>query len=191
MTGIWLRRAVLLSSLLVLILLYIHSCVPEPITDLKLVKVQRLSAAAFPREAHGLREALARRGEVVWKLSLAGNSNWIGEVKQHDLNSYATVVRCDERDYGIDAFGPYIGAVAVTTQGDALDRFEPASDTLQYDIYLIEAGRYRSQEDFNATMPSYDLHKQRLPLCITIAGGAMHGAYNRSNEVRAEVGGGR
>lgn len=125
----------------------------------------------------------------MWKLSFAGDSNWIHEVRQHDLNSYPKVVRCDERDHGIDAFGPYVGTVEVTTQGNALDGFDPTTDILQYDVYLIEAGRYRSQADFNASMPAYDLGKQRLPLCITIAGGAMHGAYNRSNEVRVEIGG--
>ncbi|MEO9913181.1 MAG: hypothetical protein ABJF89_10820 [Parasphingorhabdus sp.] len=78
--------------------------------------------------------------------------------------------------------------MAVTYYGDGIREYRPSSSNVQYDIYLPENGRYRSEADFNAPMPSYDLGKQRMTLCLKIAGGAMHGAYNRSNEVRIEVG---
>ena len=181
------RRAVVPVSLLALLVLYVHACVPEPIADLRAAEVRRVPASALP-EAGVRRNSLARRGEILWKLSLEGDADWISQVRQHELNSYATVVRCDQRDYGIDAFGPYVGQVRVSAQNDALEGLSPTSATLRYDIYLAEAGRYRSQADFNAPMPSYDLATQRLPLCVTIAGGAMHGAYNRSNEVHVRLG---
>lgn len=136
-----------------------------------------------------LRGALVERGEAVWKVSLSGDAAWIHEVKRHELNSYATVLRCDERDFGILNLGPYVRQVPVTYYGEGLNDFGPSARTARYDVYLPEKGRYRSQADFNASMPSYDLGSQRLTLCFRIVGGAMHGAYNRSNEVRLEVGG--
>ena len=186
MADMRLRRAILPASFLLLVVIYAHSCVPKPITDLRIVEVRRVPASAWPDA--DLREALMRRDEVAWKLSFAGDANWIREVRQHELNSYATVVRCDERDYGIDSFGPYVGNVAATYYSDGFAGFRPTSGSLRYDIYLPEASTYRSEADFNAPMPTFDLSKQRLLLCIRIAGGAMHGAYNRSNEVKVEVG---
>jgi len=182
-----LRRAKLPASLLVLVILYVSACVPEPITDLRAVEVRRVPASAFP-EPGELRNALMGRGEVLWKLSFEGDADWTGEVRQHNLNSYANAVRCDLRDYGLDTFGPYVGKIPITTQHEAIQIFKPTSKTLRYDIYTTEAGSYRSVADFNAPMPSYDLTRERIPLCIRIAGGAMHGAYNRSNEVRLVIG---
>ena len=174
-------------SLLLLMFLFVHACVPKPITDLRLVEVRRLPASALP-PSDDLRETLTERGEGVWKVSLTGDANWIREVRRHKLNSYATVVRCDERDYRVLSLGPYVGQVPVTYYGDGFGDYRAPSRTVQYDIYLPGTGRYHSEADFNAPMPSYDLGKMRLPLCLRIAGGAMHGAYNRSNEVRVEVG---
>ena len=100
-------------------------------------------------------------------------------------------MRCDERDYGVLSLGPYVGQVPVTYYGEGFRDYRAPASIVQYDIYLPETGRYRSQADFNASMPSYDLGSQRLSLCLRIAGGAMHGANNRSNEVRLAVGGTR
>ena len=187
MDQILLRRAVLPLSLLLFLLLFVHACVPEPIADLRAVGVSRMPASALP-PSDDLREVLAKRREAVWKISLVGDANWIGEVKQHELNSYATVVRCNERDQAVLGLGPYVGQVRVTYYGDEFRDYRVQSRTARYDIFLPETGRYQSERDPNAPMPSYDLGKQRMTLCVRIAGGAMHGAYNRSNEVRVEVG---
>lgn len=182
-----LRRAILPASLLLLLLYFVHACVPKPIADLRAVEVSRMPASALP-SSDDLGEALRGRGEAIWKVSLTGNADWTREVKQHELNSYATVVRCDDRDRSVFSLGPYIEQIRVTYYGDGFREYRPQSRTVRYDIYLPETGRYRSERDFNAAMPPYDLAKHRMPLCIRIAGGAMHGAYNRSNEVRVEVG---
>lgn len=188
MDRVQLRRTILPASLLLLLLLCVHACVPEPIADLRLVEVKRVPASTLP-PSDDLRETLTDRGEAVWKVSLSGDANWIREVRRHELNSYATVVRCDERDQNVLSLGPYVGQIPVTYHGDGFRDYYAHSRTVRYDIYLPETGRYKSKNDFNAPMPLYDLGKQQLALCIRIAGGAMHGAYNRSNEVRMEVGG--
>lgn len=182
-----LKRAILPASLLLALLLFVYRCVPEPINDLRAIEVTRVPASKLPL-TDDLRQSLLQRGEAVWKVSLTGTYNWIREVQRHELNSYATVVRCDDRDYSVLSLGPYTGEMAVTYYGDGFREYRPSSSNVQYDIYLPENGRYRSEADFNAPMPSYDLGKQRMTLCLKIAGGAMHGAYNRSNEVRIEVG---
>lgn len=187
MERLHLRRAILPVSLLLLVFLFAHACVPEPISDLRLLEVSRMPAEELP-PSEDLRETLIERDEAVWKISLIGDANWIQEVKQHNLNSYATVVRCDERDQGVLSLGPYVGQVPVTYYSDGSRDYRPHARAARYDIYLPETGRYRSEKDFNAAMPAYDLGGARLSLCLRIAGGAMHGAYNRSNEVRVEVG---
>ena len=184
------RKTILPASLLLLLVLFSWACVPKPIVDLRLIKVTRLPASALPVAAH-MGGPLTMRVEAVWKVSLRGDAGWINEVKRHELNSYATVVRCDERDFGVFSLGPYVGQVPVTYYGEGFDNYRPPSRVVQYDVYLPETGDYRSEADFNAPMPSYDLGTQRLLLCLRIAGGAMSGAYNRSNEVRLEVGGTR
>jgi hypothetical protein len=164
--------------------------VPKAITDLRPLEITRVPASALP-VTDDLREAVTKRGEAVWKITLRGDAGWIKEVQRHELNSYVTVVRCDKPDYRIFSLGPYVGQVPVTYHGEGFRDYRPPASTVQYDVYLPETGRYRSQADFNAPMPSYDLGSQRLSLCLRIAGGAMHGAYNQSNEVRVEVGGRR
>lgn len=181
------RRALLPLSALLVLLLFVHACVPKPIRDLRLVGVSRVPPSALP-PLDDLPEAVTERGEAVWKVSLTGDANWIREVRQHELNSYAKVVRCDERDSSVFSLGPYVGQIPVTYYDDGFGGYRPPSRTVQYDIYLPEKFRYYSEADFNAPMPTYDLGKMRLPLCVRIAGGAMHGAHNRSNEVRVEVG---
>ena len=181
------RLAILPVSILLLLLLFVKACVPKPITDLRVIEVSRVPARALPA-SEDMRETLMERGEGIWKVSLTGDANWIREVRRHELNSYGTVVRCNERDFSLISLGPYVGQALVSPYDDGLRDYRPLSRTVQYDLYLPETGRYHSEADFNAPMPSYDLGRMRLPLCLRIAGGAMHGAYNRSNEVRVEVG---
>jgi hypothetical protein len=181
------RRAILPAGLLLLLFLFVYACIPEPITDLRTTQVTRVSASSLP-PSNDLRDTLIQRGEFLWKVSLAGDANWIREVRRHELNSYPIVVRCDDRDSGIFGLGPYAGSVPVTYHGEGFQDYQPTSSIEQYDVYLPETGRYRSQGDFNAPMPSYDLGRQSLTLCIRLAGGAMNGAYNRSNEVTVVVG---
>lgn len=182
-----LKRAILPASLLLVLFLLIWACVPAPITDLRLVSLSRLPASALPRTSD-LRDVLSKRGDTVWKVSLVGAADWIGQVKRHELNSYATLVRCDRRDYGVFGLGPYVGEVPVTYYGVGFKDYEPPSRTIEYDVYLPETGRYISQTDPNAPMPTYDLGKGRTQLCLRIAGGSMIGAYTRSNEVNVEFG---
>lgn len=182
-----LRRAKVPLSLLILLFLFVYACVPEPITNLRLVEVSRMPATALP-PSDDLREILTERHEAIWRVSLSGDSSWIGEVNQHDLNSYANVVRCDNRDQSLLSVGPYVGPILVTDYAEGFGDEPAKSGIVRYDIYLPETWRYTSNRDFNAPMPSYDLSTERIALCIVIAGGAMHGAYNRSNEVRVEVG---
>ncbi len=179
------RRAFLPIGLLLLIFLFVWKCVPKPITDLQVLEVTRVPASALP-VTDDLRETLSERSEAVWKVSLSGDAGWLREVKRHELNSYATVLRCDERDSSVLSLGPYVGQVKVTAYG--FDERPPSANIVRYDVYLPERGHYKSEADFNASMPAYDLGKQRLLLCLRIAGGAMHGAYNRSNEVKVQIG---
>lgn len=175
-------------GLLLLVFLFVYSCVPDPIRDLRLLEVRRLPASALPR-GDDLREPLMRRGEAIWKLTLEGDAGWIGEVRQHELNSYAKVVRCDKPDYTLLALGPYVGPVAITFYDGGFQAYRPPErGAVRYDIYVPEAGRYHTEADFNASAPAYDLSRERLAICLRIAGGAMHGAYNRSNEVRTHIG---
>ena len=184
------RRALLPLSLLLLVFLFIRSCIPAPITDLRLVEVGRVPAAALP-PGNDLRAALVAEGETLWKLTLEGDADWVGEVRRHELSGYADVVRCDQPDARLLSLGPYVGQMLVSYHADGLDAFDPADrPTLRYDIYLPERGRYESVADFNAAMPSYDL-RARDDLCVSIAGGAMTGAYSRSNMVRVTVGAAR
>jgi hypothetical protein len=181
------KRALLPLSLLLLIFLFIHSCIPVPITDLKLVDVHRVPATALPAD-NNLRSNLMVEGAALWKITLEGDAEWVGEVRRHELNGYARVVRCDQQDAGLLALGPYVGETPISYHGRGLDAFDPAGRvTLRYDIYLPETGRYHSEADFNARMPSYDL-RGRDALCVTIEGGAMTGAHSRSNMVRFTVG---
>ena len=181
------RKAILPVSLLLLLFLFVYACVPKPITDLRPTRVARVPASALP-VSNDLRDTLIRRGEFLWKVSLAGDANWIREIRRHELNSYPMIVRCDDRDSGIFGLGPYAGPVPVTYQGKGFQDYQPTSSIEQYDVYLPETGRYLSEADFNAPMPSYDLGRQSMTLCIRLAGGAMDGAYGRSNEVRVVVG---
>lgn len=181
------RRMLLPLSLLLLVFLFIRSYIPVPLTDLRLVEVRRVPAAALP-VGNDLRAALMARSETLWKLTLEGDANWLGEVKRHELNGYANVVRCRQPDARLFSLGPYVGQVLVSYYAHGLDAFDTAGrPTLRYDIYLPERGRYISEADFNAPMPTYDL-RARDDLCVTIAGGAMTGAYGRSNIVRFTVG---
>lgn len=164
-----------------------RSCVPQPIADLRLVEVSGLPALALP-PSDEFREHLATRGGAVWKVSLKVDSNWMLEVKRHELNSYALVERCDEPDLSVLSLGPYVGLIAATMNSEQFRHYQPPPGTVRYDIFLPETDRYRSKRDFNASMPSYDLGAERMELCIRIAGGAMSGAYNQSNEVRVKLG---
>ena len=179
------RKAILPVTLLLLLFLFVYACVPKPITDLRTIGVTRVPASSLP-PSNDLRDA--QRGEFLWRVSLAGDANWIREVRRHELNSYPIIVRCDDRDAGIFSLGPYVGQVPVTYGGKGFQDYQPASSIAQYDVYLPETGRYLSQADVNAPMPSYNLSRQSLTLCVRLAGGAMDGAYSRSNEVRVVVG---
>jgi hypothetical protein len=185
------KRALLPLGLLLLVFLFIRSCIPAPITDLRLVAVRRVPATALPA-GNDLRPALMARAEALWKVTLEGDAGWVGEVRRHELNGYAIVVRCDQPDASLLALGPYVGETLISYYAEGMDALDPAGRaTLRYDIYLPETGRYHSQADVNAPMPGYDLGGARHELCARIAAGAMTGAYNRSNLVRFSVGAAR
>jgi len=181
-----LRRAILPITLLMLIPLFIYACVPQRITDLQLAHASRLPASALPR-GDDLRDTLVAHRESVWKLTFSASAGWVGQVRQHELNSYFIVVRCDRPDDSLLGLGPYVGPIKIAAYGQGFEGFRPESSTLLYDLYLPETGQYSSKRDPNAPRPSYDLGRQRLTLCISIAGGSMMGAYARSNEVRVTI----
>lgn len=159
-----------------------------PITDLRLVEVRRVPAAALPG-TNDLRRHLIVEGVALWKVALEGGAGWVDEVRRHELNGYAAVVRCDQPDEGLLALGPYVGDTRVSLYAEGLAALDTAGRrTLRYDIYLPETGRYHSQADANARMPDFNLGGARYELCARIAGGAMTGAYGRSNMVRFIVG---
>ena len=180
-------KALLPLGLLLLIFAFIYAWVPRPIADLQTVSVSRIPASMLP-PAEDLRDTLMRRGEFVWRLVFSGDANWIEEVRRHELNSYPVVVQCDNRDNSLFALGPYVGQVRAT-YGDGFRNYRPRASAERYEIYLPETGLYRSVTDFNAGGPTYDLRNRHMTLCVRIAGGAMHGAYTHSNEVRVDVGG--
>lgn len=186
-----LRRAAIPSSLLLVVFVFVWSCVPKPITDLRVlsaIKVPASDIVLTDDEVSDLLAAWVRRDKVIWKVTLSGDANWIEEVRQHDLNSYAVVVLCERRDNAVFSLGPYFGQVPVTAFGKLFEEVRPSSGTVEYDVYLPEAGRYQSRADPNAPMPDYNLTRGDKPLCLKIAGGAMHGAYGESNEVRLDLG---
>lgn len=183
-----LRRAILPLTLLLFLFLFIYACVPQPIDDLRVVQVSRLGASALPA-GDSLRGQMMARAEFVWKISLSGDAGWVREVRRHELNSYGVIVRCDRRDQTLFALGPYVGNIRLTNYGRGFDTLGVGAGPERYDLYLPETGRYISEADSNTPMPAYDLRKEPLTLCISIAGGGMQGAYGRSNEVRVELGG--
>ncbi|WP_152569594.1 MULTISPECIES: hypothetical protein [Sphingomonas] len=174
-------------SLLTGISLYLYACVPVPLANLRAVHVQRLSAAALPAQ-DDLRETLVQRGEAVWKVTLAGSSDWINQIRRHELNGYAVVVPCDAPDIELFASGPYQGITKVSYYGRGFNALRSTAGDTTYDLYVPETGTFILRADVNKHMSDYDLGRERLNLCVSLAGGAMTGAYARSNEVRVEVG---
>jgi hypothetical protein len=105
------------------------------------------------------------------------------------MNGYALVARCDDANSTLFALGPYAGPARIAYGDPSLAAYDPADrKTLSYDIYVPESGRYTSAADFNAKMPTYDLTKEPIELCIRLGAGAMTGVKARSNEARAIVG---
>jgi hypothetical protein len=182
-----LRRTILPFSLLLLLFLYAFACVPTSITDLRPIAASRVTASSLPPTDRS-RDYMMNRGEAAWKVSLIGDANWMREVRQHELNSYATVLRCDDRDKGLFSLGPYVGKVRITYYDTGFRNIRPPTGRVTYDIYVPETGSYSSHADINAPMPDYDLSKTPMTLCISIGGGAMTGVFGRSNEVRVRVG---
>lgn len=155
-----------------------------PIPDLRVVSVQRVSASALPAE-NALRKILIERGEWLWRVNLEGSSAWIGEVGRLTLNTYPIVRRCDDSDKEIVATHVYVGGVALTPETS--EGLRTRSAAAEYTVYINEKGQYQSTRNANAKMPAYDLNATPAELCIRIAGGAMHGAYGQSNEVRVTL----
>ncbi len=182
------RRARMPIFCLLLLCLFVVTCVPDPISDLAVVGVQRIPQGAVPMADYAPPERL-RGDQAVWKVSLTGESRWVREVRRHELNGYAEVLRCDDRDKSLFSEGPYVGTVLVSYYGKNFERFEPPGrPTLRYDVYIPAKRRYHSESDFNAPMPSYDLDREQMELCIRLGGGSMAFAYATSNEVRVVVG---
>jgi hypothetical protein len=165
----------------------------SPIRDLALVEVRRVHAAELPetglRVDSSLRAKYIREDATLQRITLSGTAKWISEVTRQELNSYPIIVRCDRRDAEVFSLGPYISGDPIPIELEESEAASPASGTALYTIYLPETSRYTSRRVLNAKMPTYDLRAERIELCIRLAGGAMHGAYGESNEVRVLVGG--
>lgn len=155
-----------------------------PISDLRVASVERIAASALPAD-DPVRGALIERGESLWRVTLSGSAGWIGEVGRLTLNTYPIVRRCDDPDKELFTTDVYVDGVRLSPETSESLRTRPAA--AEYTIYISEKGQYRSARDFNARLPDYDLEATPAELCIRIAGGAMHGAYGQSNEVRLKL----
>lgn len=178
-------RAVVPTLLLLLLFLFTWGCEPRAFTDLRIVRVSKVPASSMPT-AYG--QAIPTNGAEALKISLSGSQQWLRDVRRLEMNTYAIVLRCDHRDAELYSEGPYVGLLRVSPYQEQLWDHPPSRQLVQYDVYLPERSSYTSQGDFNAAMPPYDLRRESLLLCISIAGGSMVGAYGRSNEVRVLVG---
>lgn len=178
-------RALVPAVVLLLLFLFTWGCEPRAFTDLRIVGVSKVSASSMPT-AYG--RAIPTNGADALKITLSGSQKWLRDVRRLEMNTYAIVVRCNYRDGELYSEGPYIGFLRVSPYEERLWDHPPSTKLVQYDVYVPERSSYRSQRDFNAPMPTYDLRRQRLQLCISIAGGSMAGAYGRSNEVRVLAG---
>jgi hypothetical protein len=171
------------TVLLLLLFLFLWGCEPRAFSDLRIVGVDRVPTSALPR-AEGPR---FDEGDVL-KISLSGSAQWIRDVRRLEMNTYPIVVRCDDRGVELYADGPFVGRSLLSPYDDHFSNLTSSTMSAQYDLYLPERGRYSFRSDPNASAPTYDLGHERIPLCVSIAGGSMAGAYGRSNEVRLEIG---
>ncbi len=182
------RRAGLPLVLLLSVFLFFFACVPDPISDLTLVEVKRLPASSLP-PGEDLRDEMARRGEAVWRLSFSGEAGWMRQLRRHEMNGYAKVLRCDDRKVEVLALGPYVGNVKASYYGEGFEAFDPGeSRTFRYDVYIPSKGTYHSSINANEWLSPHDFDREQVELCVRLAGGSMLGAYNESNEARATIG---
>lgn len=176
------------NAVLPLLLLCASGCELAPIDDLRVAEVRHVPAAQVPDLE--LAATMADRGEAAWRVSLEGGAGWATTIRRYEMNGYALVVRCDDRNSTLFALGPYVGSMKIAYgSGPKFESWNPGNrSTVRYDIYIPESGIYRSAADFNAPMPAYDLRKGGAELCIKLGGGAMTGFNARSNEVRLTLG---
>lgn len=185
MSAIRVRRAIIPTAILLVLFLFVWGCEPRAFTDLRIVSITRVPASQAPR-AYG--RPIPTDGADLLKISLSGSQQWLRDVKRLEINTYAIIVRCDHRNARLYTEGPYIGFLRVSPYQEQLWNEPSSTKLVQYDVYAPERSSYTSIADPNARMSTYDLRRERMLVCISIAGGSMAGAYGRSNEVRVLIG---
>lgn len=161
------------------------SCVPVGPRDLRVQFIRAVPASALPTSEDGLREAFQKRGEQLVEIMLQGDKTWVDWVGRLEMNGYANVWKCGQRDWTLFSLGPYVGDIAVTDFDPNLPKLRNSRQAdLIYRIYLPVRGEYHSEVDFNKRMPSYDLGRKPVDVCLELAGGNMAGMYARSNTIR-------
>lgn len=178
-------RVMVPMIVLLLLFLFAWGCEPRAFTDLRIVSVTKVSASQAPT-AYG--HPIPTDGSDILKISLSGSRRWLRDVRRLEINTYPIIVRCDHRDERLYSEGPYIGFLRVSPYQEQLWNHPASTKLVQYDVYVPERSSYTSEMDPNARMSTYDLRRERMLLCISIAGGSMTGAYGRSNEVRVLIG---
>ena len=156
---------------------------PEPIRNLRLVSVVSVPPRQIP-DKYGL-DDIVHTSTAAYRLRLQGSAQWIRRIIARELNVYMIARLCNQRKIEVPVLGPFIGQTPVEPHdpSGALSRLDNNGDTL-YDAYIGVSGRFIGENDVNADIGGYDLHKSGLTLCVQIAGGSMYGAYAASNVVR-------
>lgn len=167
--------------------LFVIKFVPQPINNLEVINVSR----STDRRSIEIRKDIQDRTgfevphEILWHVQLRGNANWINEVQKHELNGYFIAKSCARRDWELFGYGPFADGIEASAYGKGIENIDASKrPSIIYDLYFPETGRYRSAKNFNSKQPAYNLHEDLVEVCLSIAGGAMHGAYGKSNEVR-------
>jgi len=172
---------------LVIFVLFVTKCVPRPINDLEVLNVSRLTDQQSIKIRRDIQDTTGFEVShaILWHVQLSGNANWINEVQKHELNGYFIAKNCAHQDWGIFGYGPFADGTEVGAYGESIENVDVSErPTIIYDVYIPETGRYRSAKNFNSKQPTYNLNEDLVEICLSIAGGAMHGAYGKSNEVR-------
>ena len=176
---IWLAPIGAVSCFLV----YAVGLIPPGMTDMVLVEARVVQQASVPES----RGPPAPHGPFL-RITFRSGRNLIAMAQDSELNTYAMVVDCANRDLTLFAYGPYHRGLHTAVYTDRENpRFErlhrEQAGHYDYQIYLPMRGRFRSEADFNRPMPAYDLRSGRRTLCVRLGGGNMAGAHFRSNEI--------
>lgn len=164
---------------LITFLLFVTKFVPQPINDLKVINVGRLTEQQSVKIGRDIRDKTGYEVShtTFWRVQLQGKANWVTEVQKHELNGYVIARNCAHKDWEVFGYGPFVDGVEVGAYGIGIETIDISKrPSVIYDVYFPETGRYKSAKNFNSKQPAYNLNDDLVEVCLTIAGGAMHGA---------------